>query len=121
MKMLKKTAIVIFVLLMAACSSKDKKVHIPATIIPQEQMVQVLVDFHLAEAAIQRAKQDGRDVNMISNFYYASLLKKHHITRKKFNESLLFYSNNLKELENIYKDVVTELSKTQSKIVSRKI
>ncbi len=119
--MIKKIAMIVFVLLIAGCSSKDKKVHIPATIINQEQMVPVLVDFHLAEAAIQRAKMDGRDVNMLSNFYYASLLKKHHITRKKFNESLLFYSNNLKELENIYKDVVTELSKAQSKVASRKI
>ncbi len=105
---------------MLACGSKDKAVKIPKTIIPPSEMVGVLVDFHLVEAVIRDAHEKNLDVNQISNQYYVSILKKHQITRKKYSESLLFYTQNIKELQNIYKEVVVELSKTQSYIVSKK-
>lgn len=119
--MIKKIFAVFFILLLVACGSKDKKTAIPSNVIPPEQMVQILVDFHLAEAALAKAQQNNQDVNLLSNHYYASILRKYHITRSKFQVSIMFYSSNLKELDNIYKEVLTELSKTQTRIISKKI
>lgn len=108
----------IFAILLIACS-KEKRVSIPSEVIPPEQMVPVLVDFHLAEAALIKAQEAKQDVDFLKGQYYYFIIKKHHITFKKFNVSIKFYSSNLKELHIIYGDVVSELSKTQSRIVSR--
>lgn len=117
--MMRKLLIILVVAITFTACSKDKRVSIPADVIPPEQMVPVLVDFHLAEAALTKAREAKMDVGQLSGQYYYSILKKHQITYKKFNISLRFYSSNLKELYLIYKDVITELSKTQSRIVSR--
>jgi len=84
-------------------------------------MVLVLVDFHLAEAAIVDVQNKKEDVNQYTNYFYNSILQKHNISRKKFSESISFYNKNLKEFQKIYKDVVVELSKTQSRIISKKL
>ena len=107
-------------MLIVACGNKDKAVKIPINIIPPTEMVGVLVDFHLAEAVIRNAQEKNMDVNQTSNQYYYSLLKKHGITRKKYTESLKFYSQNSKEYQKIYKEVVVELSKMQSFVISKK-
>jgi len=116
----KKWLLIGAVMLIIACGNKDKAVKIPNNIIPPTEMVGVLVDFHLAEAAIRQAQEKNLDVNQISNQYYYSLLKKHGITRKKYAESLQFYSQNSKEYQKIYKEVVVELSKMQSFVISKK-
>lgn len=108
----------VFAILLIACS-KEKRVSIPSEVIPPEQMVPVLVDFHLAEAALIKAREAKQNVDSLKGQYYHSITKKHHITFNTFNVSIKFYSSNLKELYTIYRDVVSELSKTQSRIVSR--
>ncbi|MBP8041513.1 MAG: DUF4296 domain-containing protein [Bacteroidales bacterium] len=108
----------LFVLALDACS-KDKRVSIPDEVIPPEQMVPVLVDFHLAEAALVKAREAQKDVDFLRDHYFNSILKKYNISYSKFYGSMKFYSENLKELYIIYGDVVSELSKTQSRILSR--
>jgi hypothetical protein len=117
--MIRKIVFISFLFILNACGSRDEKLKIPDNIIPPEQMVSVLVDFHLVEASIIKAQQRNEDVNALSDFYYHSILKKHKINRKKFEESILFYSRHMKEMHNIYQQVVVELSKTQSRIISK--
>jgi len=118
--MIKKILILFVCLISVASCSKEKKVIIPPEVIPPEQMVQVLVDFHLVEASLVQATLEQKNVDSLNNQYFYQVLKKHQITYKKYNESLKFYSFNLGELYKIYGDVVSELSKTQTRIVSRK-
>ncbi|HOY32974.1 MAG TPA: DUF4296 domain-containing protein [Bacteroidales bacterium] len=117
---MKKLLVILVIVLTLAGCSEDKRAQIPPQVIPPERMVQVLVDFHLAEASLACAGPEGRDVGLLRDQYYYFLLRKHHISYKEFNESLQYYSSNLKELHLIYGEVVTELSKTQSKIGSKK-
>ncbi len=115
-----KRLLFIFILAFFVLScSKDKKAEIPADIIPPDQMVMVLVDFHLAEASLIEGRNEGQVISINKDFYFYSILQKYQISYKKFNQSLKFYCSNLEELDLIYKDVITELSKTQSRIGSR--
>ncbi len=119
--MVKQSFFLFLLVFLIACGSKDKEIKIPETIIQPDQMVLVLVDFHLAEAAIIDVQSKKENVDQYTNYFYNSILQKHNISRKKFSESISFYNKNLKEFQKIYKDVVVELSKTQSRIISKKL
>jgi hypothetical protein len=112
--------IFIFVLfLVYACGSKDEKTKIPDNIIPPDKMVLILVDFHLVEASIYQGQQRHEDVNGLTNYRYKSILKKHKISRKQLSDSFMFYTDHMKDMEKIYKEVVMELSTMQSRIISK--
>jgi hypothetical protein len=117
--MFRKIAILSLLFLVCACSSEDEKIKIPENIIPPEQMVPIIVDFHLVEASLVQANQRHEDLNQITNYRYTSVLKKHKVNRKQLAESLIFYTDNIKELESIYTKVVEELSTTQGRIISK--
>lgn len=117
--MIRRITFISFLFLLCACSSEDEKLKIPDNIIPPEQMVPILVDFHLVEASVIQAKQRNEDVNQATNFRYRSILEKHKISRNKLSESIAFYTGHMKELHKIYEEVVVELSKTQSRIISK--
>ncbi|MEI6765023.1 MAG: DUF4296 domain-containing protein [Bacteroidota bacterium] len=106
-------------MLLASCGHKEVVIA-PANILTQEQMASVLVDFHLAEAAIIEVQRNKRDVNYYTGHYYTSVLKKHNITRKKFSDSVHFYSRHIDELKFIYEEVLTQLSTKQSELLSVK-
>jgi hypothetical protein len=117
--MIRKIALISVLFLVCACSSKEKKTKIPDNIIPPEQMVSIIVDFHLVEASIFQGQQNHEDVNLISNYRYKWIFQKHKINRNQLSESLMFYTYHMKDLEAIYKEVVVELSTTQSRIISK--
>jgi hypothetical protein len=117
--MLRKIVFITILLLVYSCGSKDTKTKIPDNIIPPDKMVAVLVDFHLVDASVGLGQQKHEDVNDISNYRYNSVMKKHKITRTQLSESFMFYTGHMKDLENIYKQVVVELSTMQSRIISK--
>jgi hypothetical protein len=117
--MIRRIAVISFLFLLCACGSEDEKIKIPKNIIPPEEMVSILVDFHLVEASIIQAKQRNEDENQLTNYRYRSVLEKHKISRKKISESITFYTGHMKEFHKIYEEVVVELGKTQSRIISR--
>jgi len=117
--MIRKIAFLAVLLLVCACSSKDKKTEIPENIIPPDSMVSILVDFHLVEASVFQGQKIHEDINEVTNSRYKFIFKKHKINRKQLSESLMFYSEHMKDLETIYKQVVVELSTTQSRIISK--
>lgn len=114
--MIRNILFISFLSILLSCSSEDKKILIPENIIPPEQMVPILVDFHLTEASIYLNQQKHENVGPITIERYNFILKKHKITRKKLDESFRFYSDHINEMEKIYEQVVVELSKAQSGI-----
>ena len=88
---------------------------VPSGILTHDEMVKVLVDVHLAEAALFQQQGKGKDVKVYSKYYYDAIFREHKITRKQFDESLKYYQDHLKEFESVYQDVLTALSKKQSR------
>lgn len=115
-------------LMINSCSSKEeeKKFELIEGIIPEETMINLLVDIHIAEATIKQGKNDNRIRHLpikkkgnVNVFYY-SIFKKYKIDRDIFVESIDYYSQYPEKFEEIYTEVINRLSETQSELKSKK-
>jgi len=94
----------------SSCSKKT--VDVPGDILTKEELVPVLVDIHLAQAAAG-ISQLNDSMRYSVNDYSASIFKLHHLSREKYDSSLEFYTAHPELLEEIYAEVINELSKKQ--------
>ncbi len=99
--------------LLVACSS-DEATRIPDSVLSKEKMAEVLVDVHLLEAALATGSVGENGVSP------TDLLKRHHVTKKQYDESFYFYSQNPLLLGEIYQLVLNELSKMQGQAMNKK-
>jgi hypothetical protein len=102
-----------------SCTGGEDNVKIPSGVIPPDSMLNIFVDFHLVEAAIQLKQQQKQEPKKYSGYYYNFILKKHGITRKSWDHSLQFYSYHPKLVRSIYDKVLSELSKKQGRSVEK--
>ena len=99
----------ISLILLFACN--DKKIIIPANIIPQDKMVLVMTDAHLVEAIII---QGHTMADKSPEAYYQGIYENHNITKEQFEESYRFYIDHPELFDEIYNEILTELSKQQA-------
>ena len=85
---------------------------IPAdSIISRSQMVQMIADIHVMEAALQEVKKKGINEQEMSVFYYNELFSKYHMTGRRFRLNLSNYLGDSEQFYLIYEDVKTELDR----------
>lgn len=98
---------------LSACSKKD--VDIPTDVIPKDSMVFIMMDIHLAEAAVKTAAADSNYKPNIRT-YYDLIYKKYNTTDSNFNKSLKFYTDNPALLEQIYQKIAEEMSRKEAEV-----
>ncbi|WP_345240434.1 DUF4296 domain-containing protein [Nibrella saemangeumensis] len=92
--------------------STDKK---PANLIPEEKMVNVLTDIHLAEAQVGKLALGSPDSSaVVYKRLERDIFKKHKIDTTTYNQSYTYYSSRPKLMEQIYKQVVENLQDTKA-------
>jgi Na+/phosphate symporter len=97
--------------LCTSCGTEEKQTEIPPNILPKEKMVQVITDVHIAEAeANLRTLPDSTSKETIS---FQKIFEKNSISKQQYEESLTFYVDHPKLLNEIYEEVLNELSKMQ--------
>lgn len=74
--------------------------------IPQDEMEDILYDYHLADAMAREAK-GGYDNNSLE--YRAAVLKKYGVTQEKFDTSMVYYMRHTDQLHTIYEHVSQRL------------
>jgi len=79
----------------------------------KEQMVDLLIDIHLTEAALRIKPAEAQQNDIYTSHYYSAVFKKHKTTKEEFNASMLFYKDDLPALNDIYMQVVDSLSRMQ--------
>jgi hypothetical protein len=101
----------LFALLLFNVSCNQNMSGKPPHLISRDNMVGILVDIHLSEAAFQSRRYSNERYKKYSesDFYY-SILQKHHIADSVFESSLIYYSSNPKEFEKIYTRVINRLT-----------
>lgn len=110
---------VLFVLIsLLACKRSTEK--IPPYVIPKNKLIPLLVDYHLAQGisnstAFRQRTQRYPVVNLSD-----SVLAAHGYTRVQFDSTLLYYSRNVNDFNEIYERVITELNRMQAKIEEKK-
>ncbi len=102
-----------FIILALACHQPKDRIT-KTDIIPKENLVPILVEIHLADALLQmsivRQNYPGRD--SISN--YQDILQKHGYSKRMFDHTIEFYENDPDELNDLYEEVISELTQLQS-------
>jgi len=101
-----------FILFMSACSR-------PKGVLSQSKMADVLVDMHKADAALVEKNLVYVRYSMKAP-YYNFILKKHDITQAQFDSSLVWYTKNPQQFENVYTDVIDQLTKLQKDVNENK-
>jgi hypothetical protein len=113
---LKNYLFLIFILFLIASCGKNKTAVThnnlsEDSIIPRSQMVKMLVDVHILEAALKVVKKKGTTDQQMSVFYYQQLFTKYHTSEKRFFANLNYYRAQTEIFYELYGDVVRELEK----------
>ena len=96
---------ILITLLVFACVQPEKP---PANLITKEQMINILVDIHIAEAMVDEAHL-SKDSSIVI-FKDLAIFEKYGIEKENFDESYNYYLRNINMLDDIYTAVVDSLS-----------
>jgi len=107
----------LFVGLLTTLGFLSCKPRVPNQFIQPNELEDLLFDYHVAQAMAQiesttkEANRDERDSirNYNRTFYFATVLKKHGVTKEQFDSSMLYYYTRADRLYPIYKRVVKRL------------
>jgi hypothetical protein len=87
----------------------------PANLIPEDKMVQVLTDIHLAEAKATKLGIVSNDsTTLIYRQLERQLYKKYGVDTATYNRSYTYYASNPERFAEIYKRVVSGLQQSDS-------
>ncbi len=108
--------IVISLIVISGCTTdiSEKKEKPPANLIPRDEIVNVIVDMHLYDAAIKEKQKKHRDILKSKYYLYQTVMEKYNITREQFESSLKYYQQDLDDYDKIYDDVIEKLSKMKA-------
>jgi hypothetical protein len=101
------------ILIIAGCkNSGDTKLPsglIKDSIIPRSEMINMLVDIHVLEAALIVKRNKTPEVNAADVYYYDKLFTGYKMTRRRFLLNLSYYEMNPENLRKMYEEVVKKL------------
>jgi len=99
---------IVLLIIFISCESKTKYKK-PDNLIPREQMIDLLVDMHIATGSLDvKDKNNNRGKN-----YMVLVYDKYKIDSARFAESNFYYTSNIVDYENIFKEVQKKLKKIQ--------
>uniref|UniRef100_UPI0032172DE5 DUF4296 domain-containing protein n=1 Tax=uncultured Draconibacterium sp. TaxID=1573823 RepID=UPI0032172DE5 len=117
---MKKLQLLFLLLTLTIVSCKDEIVPKPENLIKENQMIDMLVDIHLAEATFNRFRYDSiMQNNSSANFYY-SVLDKYQVPDSVFEKSFVYYASVPKNFEKMYRKVMNNLSQIEQQYSGRK-
>ena len=91
-----------------SCKQEEIKLQIP-----DDELVKILTDLHISEAAILSLNQKLKD--SMSVIYYQQIFEIHGITDSVFYHDLEILRNDSKKLEEIYQKVIVEVEQLDVK------
>lgn len=93
-------------LILFGCNKEEKPP------IEKDKFIKILVDIHLAEAAMQEMASMQRDST--GKKYYSKIFELHKVPESDFNRTLVYYKKDPEKMDALYKDVLKEIE-TQEK------
>lgn len=99
--------------LLTICSCNTKNENEQKMVIQKDKMVEVIYDLHLGEAIANYRSYDLKRQSKkrySSDQLFKSVLKKHNITLEVFENSLIHYARNIRELDAIYQRVMNKMN-----------
>ena len=117
---MKKYILILIILFWAFVSCDKLPVEKPENLIKEKQMIDMLVDIHIAEATYRHLQYDSVIRKSSSSNFYYSILDKYQIPDTVFEKSFVFYASSPKNFEKMYQDVMNKLSQIEQEYSGRK-
>jgi len=108
---LKFIIITFLLLIQLSCDNSEVK---PGNIIPEDNMVLILIDVQILEATYNTRLIHEEDRNDRMERYYQEIFEKHQTSLDIFNESYTYYEKNPEILDLIYEQVLEKLEAMQT-------
>ena len=106
-----KGVIIAFLLILISCSHSGKHGRIP-----ENQLVKILADIHLADAISFSGKFKDIYHNKDSIYYFEKIFARYNITRNQFDSTISWYSGNPDAYETLYGKVLNRLNRMAATI-----
>lgn len=103
-------------LVLAACNKNNLLQTKPSDVLSSDQIIPLLVDIHLTDAAlkINQPTRQSSDIKLYYSIAYAPVFKKHKTSPAVFQSSMQWYGRHIDKLDEIYAEVITQLSTLES-------
>ncbi|WP_167610192.1 DUF4296 domain-containing protein [Maribellus sediminis] len=118
--MKKRFQILLFALVFAVVACDKPIMPKPKHLINEKQMIDMLVDVHLAEATYNKYRYDSVMQDNSSANFYASVLDKYAVSDSLFEQSYVYYASLPKKFEKMYRKVLSKLSEQEQEFSGRK-
>ena len=116
-----KSIFIVIILFFTTISCEDSSGEKPVILVKQKQMIDMMVDMHVAEATFyNRNSKDSLIKNSSSVNFYHSILHKYDVPDSVFEGSLIYYARNPKKFEKMYRQVTSKLSEMEQEYSGRK-
>jgi hypothetical protein len=86
----------------------------PSDLIPQKQMIEVLVDIHVADAVVEQKYGTANPNLALTSALYSRIYQNYNITAAQYKTSYKYYEAHPKLMDDMYEQVITELSKKEA-------
>ena len=109
---MKHSLFIIILLSLFSCNqSADKP---PVDLIPQDKMISLFVDIHVADAMVEH-KFGTQNPNLaLSNALYERIYHNHGVSAAQYKSSYKYYEVHPDLMDKMYTQVITELSKEEA-------
>lgn len=116
-----KKIFLIFILFGFVLVSCDKPAYEkPKNLVKETQMIDMLVDIHLADATYIEMRMDTMVRRSSSTDFYFSVLEKYQVPDSVFEKSFVYYASSPKKFEKMYREVMNKLSVMEQQYSGRK-
>lgn len=112
---------ILLILLLTVFSCSKPVVEKPEVLIHEDQMIDILVDIHLAEATFNtRRHRDSLVMKSSSANFYYSILDKYQVPDSVFEQSFVFYVSQPRKFEKMYRQAMNKLNEMEQEYSGRK-
>lgn len=82
----------------------------PKKLIKKDEMINMLVDMHLAESTYNHFRSDSAFINVTSSMFYYSILDKYQVPDSIFEKSYVYYASKPRNFDKMYRTVMSKIS-----------
>ncbi len=113
-----KNSFLILVLVSAMACSGDKQSKLPANLIAEDTMVNILIDIHVAQADVSMRNLPQDSADNLFLIKKTKILQSYNADEARFKDSYFYYLDHISQLEDMYARVVDSigLKETQANI-----
>jgi len=110
--------IILLLLVLAGCyHDAPQESFDMSKVISQDSMVSLLTDLQLVDGTVNLRAKEGKPMADYASAYFQKMLDKHAVSKDEFNESIRYYSFYIEKMDEIYEQVIINLSLREAEVL----